>query len=60
MFNKSASMISYKISYIYLSTKMEITEQNCRLRTRDDKYKKNQEEKSEHVIHLARPSKNDP
>lgn len=52
-------MISYKISYIYLSTKMEITEQNCRLRTRDNKYKKNQEEKSEHVIHLTRPSKND-
>lgn len=38
---------------IYLSAKMEITEQNCRFRTRDDEYEKNQEEKSEHVIHLA-------
>lgn len=45
-------MISYK-AYIYLSAKMEITEQNCRFGTRDDEYKKNQEEKSEHVIHLT-------
>lgn len=34
---------------------MEITEQNCRFRTRDDEYEKNQEEKSKHVVHLARP-----
>lgn len=32
---------------------MEIAEQDCRFGTCDDKYKKNQEEKSEHVVHLA-------
>jgi len=45
-------MIFCKV-YIYLSTKMEITKQNCRFGTRNDEYKKNQEEKSEHVIYLA-------
>lgn len=38
---------------------MKITEQNCRFGTRDDEYEENQEEKSKHVVHLARPSKND-
>lgn len=38
---------------------MKVTEQNCRFGTCDDKYKKHQEEKSKHVVYLARPNKNE-
>lgn len=39
---------------------MKVAEQDCRFRTRDDKYEENQEEKTEHVVYLARPGEKKP
>lgn len=42
-------------TYTHLRAKMEVAKQDRRLGTCDDEYKENQKEKTEHVVHLARP-----
>jgi hypothetical protein len=42
---------------IVLGAQMEVAQQNCRLRTRDDQNDKDQKEKAKHVVHLIRPQR---
>lgn len=42
----------------YLSTKVEVAQQNCCLRAGDEQNDENQEQESKHVVHLMRPETN--
>lgn len=42
----------------YLSTQVEVAEQDCGLGASDEKNNKNQKQEPEHVVHLMWPEKN--
>lgn len=49
-----------KMYFRYLSTKVEVAQENCCLGAGDEQNDENQEEESKHIVHLMRPKAQTP